>query len=75
MAGQVYIIGGLVDDSVKKDTSREFSLEARLTTARLPIPEWMVRREGGSYKQILTINQVLRHSTTVLVGALNCEGV
>jgi len=55
---KVYIIGGLVDDSVKKDTSREFSLEARLTTARLPIPEWMVRREGGSYKQILTINQV-----------------
>ena len=56
---------------MKKDTSREFSLEAGLPTARLPIPEWMVRREGGSYKQILTINQVLGQSTTVLVGVLN----
>ena len=55
----VYVIGGLVDDSVKKNTSHLYCEAASLKTARLPIPELMSRSEkGGSFKQILTINQV-----------------
>jgi len=55
----VYVVGGLVDDSVKKNTSHLYCEAARLRTARLPIPELMSRSEGGgSFKQILTINQV-----------------
>ena len=55
----VYVIGGLVDDSVKKNTSLTFCQEARITSSRLPIPEYMCRAQsGGSFKQILTINQV-----------------
>ena len=55
----VYVIGGLVDDSVKKNTSHLYCEAASLNTARLPIPELMSRSEGGgSFKQILTINQV-----------------
>ena len=55
----VYIIGGLVDDSVKKNSSQQYCQRAEISTARLPIPEYMSRAEsGGSYKQILTINQV-----------------
>ena len=55
----VYVIGGLVDDSVKKNTSHHYCEAARLKTVRLPIPEFMLRSEGGgSFKQILTINQV-----------------
>lgn len=55
----VYIIGGLVDDSVKKNSSQKYCQEASISTARLPIAELMARSEtGGSFKQILTINQV-----------------
>ena len=54
----VYIIGGLVDDSVKKDTSSQYSRSLGIKTARLPITEFMKRAEAGSFKQILTINQV-----------------
>jgi len=57
-ASKVYVIGGLVDDSVRKDTSRAFTRGAGLRCARLPIAEHMVRAEGGSYKQVLTVNQV-----------------
>jgi len=53
----VYVIGGLVDDTVLKDTSSHFSRSIGLQTARLPIPEFMQRVEGSG-KQVLTINQV-----------------
>lgn len=53
----VYVIGGLVDDTVLKDTSSHFSRSIGLQTARLPIPELMERVEGSG-KQVLTINQV-----------------
>ena len=54
----VYVIGGLVDDSVKKNTSQQYCRNANISSARLPIPENMARAEKGSYKQILTVNQV-----------------
>ena len=55
----VYVIGGLVDDSVKKNTSQLFCDHVNITTAKLPIEDFMSRSEsGGTFKQILTINQV-----------------
>lgn len=54
----VYIIGGLVDDSVRKDTSSRYSKSVGIKTARLPIAEHMKKAETGSFKQILTVNQV-----------------
>ena len=55
---KVYVIGGLVDDSVKKNTSACISNSLGIQTARLPISEYMIKGESGTYKQILTINQV-----------------
>ncbi|XP_055461313.1 tRNA methyltransferase 10 homolog B isoform X2 [Psammomys obesus] len=54
----VYIIGGLVDESIQKVTfqkAREYSIK----TARLPIQEYMVRRqnEKNYHSEILAINQ------------------
>ena len=55
----VYVIGGLVDDSVKKNTSQLICDHVNITTAKLPIDDFMSRSEsGGTFKQILTINQV-----------------
>jgi len=54
----IYVIGGLVDDSVRKNTSTQFAEENDIRTFRLPIPEYMNKSEKGSFKQILTINQV-----------------
>ena len=53
----IYVIGGLVDDSVKKLSSLSFAKDQGLTTAKLPIDKYCSRIEG-SFKQILTINQV-----------------
>ena len=57
-SSKVYVIGGLVDDSVKKDTSSSFCDRLGLQTGKLPIGQFMERGQSGSFKQILTINQV-----------------
>ena len=54
---KIYVIGGLVDDSVKKLSSLSFAKDQGLATAKLPIDKYCSRIEG-SFKQILTINQV-----------------
>ena len=54
---KIYVIGGLADDSVKKLSSLSFATDQGLTTAKLPIDKYCSRIEG-SFKQILTINQV-----------------
>ena len=57
---KVYVIGGLVDDSVQKDTTKTYAADNQIVTARLPIQEHCLRNSAGNYsfKQILTINQV-----------------
>jgi len=57
---KVYVIGGLVDDSVKKDITKTYAVGNQIVTARLPIQEHCIRNSKGnhSFKQILTINQV-----------------
>lgn len=57
-SSKVYVIGGLVDISVKKNTSSTFSHESGLTSYRLPIAKYLSRNTAGSFKQILAVNQV-----------------
>ncbi|KAG5261112.1 hypothetical protein AALO_G00300160 [Alosa alosa] len=56
----VYILGGLVDESIQKKMTYSRALEAGVHTARLPIEEHMVRRPNAKnfYSKILAINQV-----------------
>ena len=52
------MIGGLVDDSVKKHSTLTYARTNGIKTAKLPINEYCERGDSGSFKQILTINQV-----------------
>lgn len=54
---KVYVIGGLVDET-RKQVSLEKASDAHLATARLPIDEYLVKSETGTYNKILTVNQV-----------------
>ncbi|XP_028378589.2 tRNA methyltransferase 10 homolog B isoform X2 [Phyllostomus discolor] len=57
---KVYILGGLVDESIQKKVTFQKAREHSVKTARLPIQEYMVRRQNGKnyHSEILTINQV-----------------
>ena len=56
---KLYVIGGLVDDSVKKHSTLSFAGSRQIKTAKLPIEKYCQRStQGGSFKQILTINTV-----------------
>ncbi|MEJ1276990.1 tRNA methyltransferase 10B [Cricetulus griseus] len=56
----VYIIGGLVDESIQKKVTLQKAREYSVKTARLPIQEYMVRRQNKKnyHSEILAINQV-----------------
>ncbi|KAL1777265.1 tRNA methyltransferase 10-like B isoform X1 [Sigmodon hispidus] len=56
----VYIIGGLVDESIQKKVTFQKAQEHSVKTARLPIQEYMVRRqnEKNYHSEVLAINQV-----------------
>jgi len=55
---KVYVIGGLVDDTVQSKVSLQYSDQEGITTRKLPISLYMQRAEQGTFKQILTVNQV-----------------
>jgi len=55
---KVYVIGGLVDDTVQSKVSLQYSDQEGLTTRKLPISLYMEKAEAGTFKQILTVNQV-----------------
>ncbi|XP_045435951.1 tRNA methyltransferase 10 homolog B isoform X2 [Pipistrellus kuhlii] len=57
---KVYILGGLVDESIQKKVTFQKAREHSVKTARLPIQEYMVRRQNGKnyHSEILAINQV-----------------
>ncbi|XP_058997303.1 tRNA methyltransferase 10 homolog B isoform X1 [Mustela lutreola] len=57
---KVYILGGLVDESIQKKVTFQKAREHSVKTARLPIQEYMVRHQNGKnyHSEILTINQV-----------------
>ncbi|XP_059110254.1 tRNA methyltransferase 10 homolog B isoform X1 [Peromyscus eremicus] len=56
----VYIIGGLVDESIQKKVTFQKARDYSVKTARLPIQEYMVRRqnEKNYHSEVLAINQV-----------------
>ncbi|XP_037599638.1 tRNA methyltransferase 10 homolog B isoform X3 [Cebus imitator] len=56
---KVYILGGLVDESIQKKVTFQKAREYCVKTARLPIQEYMVRNHNGKnyHSEILAINQ------------------
>ncbi|XP_029650086.1 tRNA methyltransferase 10 homolog B [Octopus sinensis] len=57
---KVYIIGGLVDESIQKKMTYYKALQSGIQTARLPIDVFMMNGDRkGNYCRILTVNQVL----------------
>ncbi|XP_036622922.1 tRNA methyltransferase 10 homolog B isoform X2 [Trichosurus vulpecula] len=58
--GKVYIIGGLVDESIQKKLTFQKAQENSIQTARLPIQEYMVKNANAKnyHSEILAINQV-----------------
>ncbi|KAL7875709.1 hypothetical protein AOLI_G00106720 [Acnodon oligacanthus] len=57
---KVYILGGLVDESIQKKISYTRAEELGVQMARLPIDEYMVKKPNSKnfYSKILAINQV-----------------
>ncbi|XP_028856788.1 tRNA methyltransferase 10 homolog B [Denticeps clupeoides] len=57
---KVYILGGLVDESIQKKMSYTKAMELGVCTARLPIEEYMIKKDNPKnfHSKILTINQV-----------------
>ncbi|NXR10896.1 TM10B methyltransferase, partial [Semnornis frantzii] len=59
-ANKVYVLGGLVDESIHKKLTLQRAQEQALQTARLPIREYMVKSISSRnyYSETLAINQV-----------------
>ncbi|CAM5146580.1 unnamed protein product [Natator depressus] len=57
---RVYVLGGLVDESIQKKLTLQKAQEHSLQTARLPIAEYMVRNTNvkNYHSETLAINQV-----------------
>ncbi|TKS93055.1 tRNA methyltransferase 10 -like protein B [Collichthys lucidus] len=59
-ADKVYVLGGLVDESIQKKLSFSRASELSVHTARLPIDEYMVKKDNAKnfHSKILAVNQV-----------------
>ncbi|KFV70782.1 tRNA methyltransferase 10 B [Dryobates pubescens] len=59
-ADKVYVLGGLVDESIHKKLTLQRAQEQALQTARLPIREYMVKSSStrNYHSETLAINQV-----------------
>nr|XP_017212404.1 tRNA methyltransferase 10 homolog B isoform X1 [Danio rerio] len=57
---KIYILGGLVDETIQKKISYTKAKELGVRTARLPIDEYMVKKKNPKnfHSKILAINQV-----------------
>lgn len=58
-ADKIYIIGGLVDESVQKRITLTSAEYEKVETARLPITKSLVKGESKGPSRILTVNQVV----------------
>lgn len=63
---KVYVIGGIVDESVIKNLSKQRADAANIPTYRLPIDRYMRRKDQIHFSQILAINQVFEILVTYL---------
>ncbi|XP_042368449.1 tRNA methyltransferase 10 homolog B [Plectropomus leopardus] len=59
-ADKVYVLGGLVDESIQKKLSFTRARQLSVRTARLPIDEYMVKKNNAKnfHSKILAVNQV-----------------
>ncbi|XP_047437748.1 tRNA methyltransferase 10 homolog B [Mugil cephalus] len=59
-ADRVYVLGGLVDESIQKKLSFSRARELSVRTARLPIDEYMMKKNNAKnfHSKILAVNQV-----------------
>ncbi|XP_059210919.1 tRNA methyltransferase 10 homolog B [Centropristis striata] len=59
-ADTVYVLGGLVDESIQKKLSFSRATDLSVHTARLPIDEYMVKKDNvkNFHSKILAVNQV-----------------
>eukprot|EP01147_Barroeca_monosierra_P006953 gene6954-7609_t len=64
LPSKVYVLGGLVDEQIKKNLTLNRAVEASVTTARLPIPEFS-NAGATRYAPVLSINQVFEALLTV----------
>ncbi|KAK7909913.1 hypothetical protein WMY93_014597 [Mugilogobius chulae] len=57
---KVYVLGGLVDESIQKKISLDRAGELNVVAARLPIDEYMMKKDNlkSFHSKILAINQV-----------------
>ncbi|GFY67567.1 tRNA methyltransferase 10 homolog B, partial [Trichonephila inaurata madagascariensis] len=57
-SNKVYVIGGIVDDTVKKNLSLNHAKNFNIRSARLPIPEYLAPYSSNPGATVLTVNQV-----------------
>uniref|UniRef100_A0A3B5LR91 tRNA methyltransferase 10 homolog B n=1 Tax=Xiphophorus couchianus TaxID=32473 RepID=A0A3B5LR91_9TELE len=59
-ADKVYVLGGLVDESIQKKLSLSRAAELSVRTARLPVDEYMAKKNNAKnfHSKILAVNQV-----------------
>ncbi|CAL4112415.1 unnamed protein product [Meganyctiphanes norvegica] len=67
----VYIIGGLVDETVNKHQSLTYATNVSIKTARLPIKEFLEKSNNDShtFSTVLSVNQVF----DILLSFLQCK--
>nr|XP_022321342.1 tRNA methyltransferase 10 homolog B-like [Crassostrea virginica] len=63
---KVYIIGGIVDESIIKNLSKQKADAFNIPTARLPIDRYMKKKDQIHFSQVLAINQVFEILVTYL---------
>ncbi|CAG7838643.1 unnamed protein product [Allacma fusca] len=57
--GRIYVVGGIVDETTRKNISRRFAQGSNISSARIPIDKYFSKSETGTFKKVLTINQVI----------------
>nr|XP_022325299.1 tRNA methyltransferase 10 homolog B-like [Crassostrea virginica] len=63
---KVYVIGGIVDESIIKNLSKQKANAFNIPTVRLPIDRYMKKKEQIHFSQVLAINQVFEILVTYL---------
>lgn len=75
---KIYVIGGIIDGTVKKDLSLSHAKQFSIQTAKLPIAEYLVRCSQNPGTTVLTVNQVFDillkyYETEDWIQALSCN--
>ncbi|XP_048772926.1 tRNA methyltransferase 10 homolog B-like [Ostrea edulis] len=63
---KVYVIGGIVDESVTKNLSKQKAEVSNIQAFRLPIERYMKKKDQMHFSQVLAINQVFEILVTYL---------